>query len=186
MKSKIGVCMVILVLMIQTGCAPQPTPTPSASGHVTYDLSARLDAKPLPPLQAITAESCLDGYGGYSLAFTAIADMAPEAIDDEIALGLNIRIDPNSEMTVGKPIEVANSAYIHLAADATTFFPPLQNPVTTATGTLTLTALSQNEMSGSASLVFTDPSDVNPVVKDSLAFDVAFTNLAIIYYCPES
>jgi hypothetical protein len=186
MKSKIGVYMVILMLMIQTGCAPQPTSAPSASGHVTYDLSATLDGKPLPPLQAITAESCADGYAGYSLAFTSIADVDPEAIDDEIALGLNIRIDPNSKMTVGEPMGVVNSAYIHLAADAMTFFPPVQNPITTATGTLTLTALSEREMSGSASLLFTDPNDVNPVVKETLAFEVAFTNLAIVQYCPES
>ena len=186
MKSKIVFFTMIFVLLVQAGCASQPTPIPSASsGHVTYDLSATLDGKPLPPLQAITAESCYDGYGGYLLAFTAIADMDPQSIDDEISLSLNIRIDPNSEMIVGKPIDVANSAYIHLSANAIVFTDAPQNPVTTATGTLTLTALSQTEMSGSTSIRFTDPGDVNPVVKDSLAYDVAFTNLAIVYYCPE-
>jgi hypothetical protein len=186
MKSQIHFCIVFLVLLSQTGCASQPAPSPTASGHVTYDLNATLNSKPLPPLQAITAESCYDGYGGYSLAFTAIADMDPQSIDDEISLSLDIRIDPNSEMIVGKPIDVANSAYIHLSANAIVFTDAPQDPVTTATGTLTLTALSQTEMSGSASLMFSDPGDVNPVVKDSLAYEVVFTNLAIVHYCPES
>ncbi len=58
--------------------------------------------------------------------------------------------------------------------------------MTTATGTLTLAALSAREISGSAMLTFTDPADVNPVVHDSLAYEVAFTNLAIVHYCPEN
>jgi len=184
MKSNIVFCIMILMLPAQAGCGSQPTP--AVAGHVTYNLNATLNSKPLPPLQGITAESCYDGFwGGYSLAFSATADMDPQAIDDEISLSLNIRIDPNSEMIVGKPIHVTKSAYIHLSANAIVFTDAPQDPVTTATGTLTLTTFSQREMSGSASLVFTDPGDVNPVVKDSLAYEVAFTNLAIVY-CPES
>jgi len=184
MKSNMVFCIMTLMLLVQAGCGPLPTPV--ATRHVAYDMSATLDDKPLPALVGIIAESCYDGYGGYSLAFTATADMIPEAIDDEIGLGLNIRIDPNSDMITGKPIDVAKSSYIHLSASATAFLPPPQDPVTNAAGTLTLTALSQREMSGSASLMFTDPDDVNPVVKDSLAFELAFTNLAIVHYCPKN
>jgi len=186
MKSKITICIINLMLLAQAGCAPQATPSTSSEGHVSYAMSAILDDQPLPSLVGIRAESCYDGYGGYSIAFTAVADIDPQAIDDEISLSLNIRIDPNSEMILGKPMHVANSAYIHLSANAIVFTDAPQDPVTTATGTLTLTALSEREMSGSASFVFTDPGDVNPVVKDSLAFEVAFTNLAIVHYCPES
>lgn len=183
---RIGVFMVILMLMIQIGCAIQPTPTPSASGHVTYDLSATLDGKPLPLLQAIRAESCYDGYGGYLLSFTATADMIPEAIDDEIVLGLNIQIDDISKITLGSPIDIKNNSNIHLSASARVFVEGPQDPLMAATGTITIAALSEREMSGSASLVFTDPNDVNPAVKDMLAFEMAFTNLAIVQYCPES
>ena len=112
--------------------------------------------------------------------------MDPQAIDDEIALSLNIQIDPNSQMTMGKPVDVTNNTYLHLSANATAFLPPPQDPVTTATGTLTLTALLARGMSGSASLTFTDPANVNPVVHDSLVYEVTFTNLAIAHYCPES
>ena len=74
MKSNIGVDMAILVLMIQTGCAPHPTATPGTSGHVACDLSATLDGKPLPPLQAIQGESCYGEDGGYSIAFSAAVE----------------------------------------------------------------------------------------------------------------
>jgi len=179
-------CAVILLgLTFLAGCQ---SPSPPAAGHVNYGMSAILDGKPLPALEAITAESCYDGYGGYSLAFAAEADMDPQSIDDEIALSLNIKIDGGSQMTVGKPMEVMNNTYIHLSANTTAFLPPPppQDPVTTATGTLSLTALSAREMSGSASLTFTDPADVNPVLRDSLVYEVTFTNLAIVHYCPES
>ena len=110
MKSKITICIINLMLLAQAGCAPQATPSTSSEGHVSYAMSAILDDQPLPSLVGIRAESCYDGYGGYSIAFTAVADIDPQAIDDEISLSLNIRIDPNSEMIVGKPIHVANSA----------------------------------------------------------------------------
>ena len=55
-----------------------------------------------------------------------------------------------------------------------------------ASGTMTISALSTNEISGSASLTFSDSGDVNAVVKDSLAYEVTFTNLAVIHYCPEN
>ena len=61
-----------------------------------------------------------------------------------------------------------------------------QDPLTTTSGTITISALSANEMSGSASLAFSDPGDVNAVVQDSLAFEVMFSNLAIIHYCSEN
>ena len=149
-------------------------------------MSATLDGKPLPALVGITASSCDDGYGGYAFTFAATADMEPQAIDDEIGLGLNIEIDDISKITIGKPIQVGNNNNIRLSASVRVFIEAPQDPVTTATGMITITALSDREMSGSASLIFTDPSDVNPTVKESLAYEVTFTNLAVIHYCPES
>ena len=168
------------------GCAPQPTPVLDSAGHVAYSMSATLDGKPLPALVGITASSCDDGYGGFTLAFTATADMEPQAIDDEIGLGLNIEIDDISKITIGKPIQVGNNNNIRLSASVRVFIEAPQDPVTTATGMITITALSDREMSGSASLIFTDPGDVNPTVKESLAYEVTFSNLAVIHYCPES
>ena len=51
---------------------------------------------------------------------------------------------------------------------------------------VTITSLQANEIRGSASLTFSDPDDVNVVVKDSLTYEVTFSNLAVIHYCPES
>jgi len=189
-QQSIGIAVTLIFL---TGCGspsplatttPQP-PTP-ADAHVVYGMSATLDGKQLPQLVTITAESCFDGYGGYILSFSAVADMIPEAIDDEISLGLTIQIDDISQLPLGQPVDVAHNNDIYLSAATLAFLPPPQGVLTTATGTITLTALSYGEMSGSASLIFTDPGDVNPVVQNSLAYKVAFTNLAIIHYCPEN
>jgi len=185
MKSNIVFCIMIPMLLAQAGCGSQPTP--AVAGHVVYDLSATLDGKPLPPLVGITAESCDDGYGGYVLTFAATADMEPQAIDDEIGLGLEISIGDISKITVGKPVDVTNNQDFRLLASPTAFLDPAAlRPLDIASGTLTITTLQANEISGSASLTFSDPDDVNAVVKDSLTYEVMFTNLAVIHYCPES
>ena len=182
MKLNSVFCIMILMLLAQAGCGSQQTPAP---GQVVYSMSATLDGKPLPALVGIKAESCDNGYGGFTLTFTATADMEPQAIDDEISLGLNIKIDDMGKTTIGKPIEVGINSNIQLSANVRVFIEGPQDPLTTATGMITITTLSQREMSGSASLMFTDTSDVNPTVKDSLAYEVAFSNLAVIHYCPE-
>jgi len=185
MKSKIVFCATILMLLAQAGCAPQPTP--AAAGYVAYGMSATMDGKPLPALIGIIAESCYDGYGGYVLTFAATADMEPQAIDDEIGLSLEIRIGDISKITVGEPVNVANNLDIRLLASPTAFIDPaVLKPLTIASGTITITTLQEREISGSASLTFGDPDDVNAVVKDALAYEVSFTNLAVIHYCPES
>ena len=185
MKSKIVFCTTILMLLVQTGCAPQPTP--AAAVHVAYGMSATMDGKPLPTLVGIRAESCYDGYGGYALTFTAIADMEPQAIDDEIGLSLEIRIEDISKITAGEPVKVANDQNIRLLASPTAFIDPAAlKPLNTASGTLTISMLQEREISGSASLTFTDPDDVNAVVNDSLVYEVTFSNLAVIHYCPEN
>ena len=185
MISKIGFfALALLGLMVQSRCQPSPA---TESGHVVYGMSATLDSKPLPVLVGITASSCYDGYGGYMLTFAATADMDPQAIDDELGLGLEISIVDISKITVGKPVDVANNQNIHLAAQPTAFLDPASlGPLTTASGTMTFSALSTNEISGSASLIFVDPDDDNAVVQESLAYEVTFTNLAVINYCPEN
>ena len=164
----------------------EPPPMPAATGHVVYGLSGTLDGKPLPALVGIKAESCYDGYGGYTLTFAATADMEPQAIDDELGLNLEISIADISQITVGKPMQVANNQNIRLAARPTAFLPPESlGTLTTASGTLTIAALTEREISGSASLTFSDPDDVNAMVKDLLAYEVTFSNLAVIHFCPE-
>lgn len=184
MKSTSRPGILALVAMIAvSGCQASPTP---AGAHVMYGMSAILDSQPLPQLVTITAESCFDGYGGYTLSFSAVADMIPEAIDDEIRLDLTIQMTDISQVPLGQTVDVANKSSLQLSAAATVFRPPPQGALTTATGTITLTALSYGEMSGSTSLAFSDPGDVNPVVQNSLAYEVTFTNLAITHYCPET
>jgi len=185
MDSRIRVYAMILVLLAQAGCGPRLSP--DTAGHVAYGLSATIDGKALPALVGITAESCYDGYGGYVLTFTATADMEPQAIDDEIGLGLEIRIGDISKITVGEPVNVANNQNIRLLASPTAFLDPAAlRPLDIASGTITITTVQANEISGSASLTFSDPDDVNAVVKDSLTYEVTFSNLAVIHYCPES
>ena len=88
---------------------------------------------------------------------------------------------------VEKPVDVTNNQNIRLAAHPTAFLDPASlSPLKMASGTMTISALSTNEISGSASLTFSDSGDVNAVVKDSLAHEVTFTNLAVIHYCPEN
>lgn len=187
MKRKFDFFIVVIVVLAQLGCAPQAlTPAPSSAGHVAYSMSAALDGKPLPALVGITAESCNDGYGGFTLTFTATADMELQAIDDEIGLSLVIRIGDISKIAVGEPVNVANNQNIRLLASPTAFIDPAAlKPLNIASGTLTISALQEREINGSASLTFTDPSDVNALVKDTLAYEVTFTNLAVVHYCPE-
>ena len=112
--------------------------------------------------------------------------MEPQAIDDEIGLGLEIRIKDISKIAVGEPVSVANDQNVRLLASPTAFIDPAAlKPLNTASGTLTISALQEREISGSAWLTFTDPNDVNAVVKDSLVYEVTFNNLAVIHYCPE-
>jgi len=187
MKSRIVFCTTILMLLAQAGCAPQPTPASIIPGHVAYTMSAALEGKPLPALVGIRAESCYDGYGGFTLTFTATADMEPQAIDDEIGLSLEIRIGDISKIAVGEPVNVANNQNIRLLASPTAFIDPaVLKPLNIASGTLTISALQEREISGSASLTFTDPNDVNALVNDSLVYEVTFSNLAVIHYCPEN
>ena len=185
MKTTVTHCIAAIIAMSSLmGCQPPPVPT---SQHVAYGMSATLDGKPLPALVGIIAESCYDGYGGYLLTFAATADMEPQMIDDEIGLNLEIRIADISQITMGEPVQVANNQNIRLAARPTAFLPPESlGSLTTASGTLTISALEEREISGSASLTFGDPDNVNAVVNDSLAYEVSFTNLAVIHYCPEN
>ena len=158
MKSNIVFCIMILMLLAQAGCGSQPTP--AVAGQVVYGMSATIDGRALPELVGITAESCYDGYGGNVLIFTATADMIPQAIDDEVGLGLEISIGDISKITVGKPVDVANNQDIRLLASPTAFLDPaVLKPLNVASGTITITKLQANEISGSASLTFSDPGD---------------------------
>lgn len=184
MKSIMALCIMIFMILIQAGCAPQPTP--ATAGYVTYGMSAAMDGKPLPTLVWIRAESCDDDYGGFTLTFTATADMEPQAIDDEIGLSLEIRIGDISKIALGEPVNVANNRNIRLLASPTAFIDPAAlKLLNTASGTLTISALQEREISGSALLTFSDPDDDNAVVKDSLTYEVTFSNLAVIHNCSD-
>ena len=175
MKSKIVFCIMILMLLAQAGCASQATQR--------YSLTALIDGEPSASLVVKKAEACYDGSKGYALKFSAKADMGPQAIWHQIRLRLNIEIDDIEKITTGKPVNVGDDSNIRLSANANEHFPWLYSPLTTATGTITITARSENEISGSASLVFTEPDDFSSEVKDSIAYNVIFQNLPVIHYC---
>ncbi len=174
--------LALLAMFALSACGPAPQ---ASLQHVSYGMRAVLDGEALPPLVTITAASCFDGYGGYTLSFSGVADRVPEAIDDEIVLVLTVQIDDIEGLPPGRAVPVAGSTFLRLAADTAEFLPNTQGQLTAASGTLTLTAISYGEMSGSALLSFADPGDANPAVQNSLDLEVVFTNLAITRYCPE-
>jgi hypothetical protein len=151
-------------------------------------MRATLDGNPEPDLEALDAHACMNEMGGYSLYFKGLADPQP-VTHDEIEYRLYIRIeygpDGNPATTPGQHVEVKDNPLIHLSANAIQFMSPKQNPVSTVTGTITLSSLSYKETSGSALLLFTDPDDVNSVIRDWLILEVAFENLATLYECPK-
>jgi len=185
MKTTAAYCITAFIVMSSLlGCQSPPA---LAGQQVAYGMGAVIDGEPLPALVGITATSCYDDYGGYALTFAATADMEPQAIDDEIGLNLQISIPDISQITIGEPVQVANNQNIRLAARPTAFLPPESlGSLTTASGTLTISRLQERDISGSASLTFSDPGDVNAVVKDSLTYEVTFSNLAIIHHCATS
>jgi len=184
MKTTVTHCIVVLIVMLSLmGC--QSRPAPAAAGHVAFGMSAILDDKPLPLLSVITAESCSNGYGGISIAFSGESNLTENAIDDEVGIGLNVKIYDVWQLPLGRSIEVTNNKNIRVSGIIARFLLPLQDPLTTATGTITLSSLSDNEVSGVASLTFTDPNDVNGTVQDSVVLVAAFTNLAVVKYCTD-
>ena len=183
MKTTVTHCIAAIIVMSSlTFC--QSRPAPAAAGHVAYGMSAILDDKPLPPLRVITAESCSNGYGGISIAFSGEANLIENAIDHEVNLGLNVKIYDVWQLPLGKSIEVTNNRNIRVSGIMGRFLSP-QDPLTTARGTITLSSLTDHEVSGVASLTFTDPNDVNGTVQDSVVLVAAFTNLAVVKYCTD-
>jgi len=180
MKSNTVFCIMILILLAQTACAPQPTPA--------YSLNALIDGQPPSSVVSTKAEACYDGSMGYALKFFAKADMGPQAIWGAISLRLNIEIDDIAILTIGEPIEVANNSKIHLSISASEDFrgARLYDFLKTVTGTITITALSEKEISGTASLVFTDPENFNPIVEDSIIYQVTFNRLSVNHDCAAS
>jgi hypothetical protein len=151
-------------------------------------LRATLDGQLLPELIKVDARACREAPG-YMLLFKGLKVDPLGPTDGEIDFTLSIRIDTNPDgspaIEIGRPVDVKDNPSIHLTANARTIFSGPQDPVRSATGTLTLTSLSAyGEASGSAVLLFTDPDDVNSVIQDWLILEVTFENLATMYPCP--
>src|SRR3972149_5299322 len=178
MKSNTVFCIMILILLAQTACTSQPTPA--------YSLNALIDGQPPSALVSTKAEACYDGSMGYALKFFAKADMGPQAVWGAISLRLNIEFNDIAILKIGEPIEVANNSKIHLSTSARGEDfrgGRLYDLLHTVTGTITITALSEKEISGTASLVFTDPENFNPIVEDSIIYQMAFNHLSVNHDC---
>ena len=178
MKSKMVFYTMIFILVVQAGCAAQPTPS--------YSLNATINGQPPVSLVVNKGEACYQGSRGYALRFSAKADIGPEAVWPEINLRLNIEFNDIAILTIGEPIEVANNSKIHLSTSASGEDfrgGRLYDLLTTVTGTITITALSEKEISGTASLVFTDPENFNPIVEDSIIYQMAFNHLSVNHDC---
>ena len=153
---------------------------------VSYSMSATIDGKSLPPLVAITANACYDGYGGYAITFAGKADFIPQALDDEMGLELSLALDDASQVSLGVPIDFSRTSQVQASAHPTAFLDPaVLGTLTTPSGSVTLSQLSSDEISGTISITFADPSDSTPLVDNSLTFEVEFRNLPVLNYCPE-
>ncbi|HSF80424.1 MAG TPA: hypothetical protein VLA49_04290 [Anaerolineales bacterium] len=171
MRSNIVFCTMIFLLLAQAGCAPQ--------APQRYSLNTLIDGESPSSLVVTKAEACFDDSKRDALKFAAKADMGPQAVWREISLRLNIQIDDIAKITMDKPVEVGSGNNINAAIGVDVHTPPLDSPLSTVTGTITITALSENEISGSASLVFTDPENFNPTVEDSLVYEVTFIHMTV-------
>jgi hypothetical protein len=125
---------------------------------------------------------------GHLLVFRGQADPPLGPTDDEIDFTLAIRIDNHPDgspaIALGRPVEVKDNPSVHISANARVFLYQPQDPVSTVTGTITFSSLDYRETSGTALLMFTDPEDVNPAIREWLILELTFTNLATMYGCP--
>ena len=184
MKSKVLLyTLACLVMFAASGCQPHEK-----------DLRITLDDRPMPALVSITRESCTNGGADLFVVFSAVNAPQGEPVDAETDFRLSIQFDDVSKIPVGKPIDVANNPNnLHLSALVTAFQAPPLEPLTSfngsANGVITISALSSEQVDGSAVLTFVDRQDEstqwgqNRLVQKALVFDVTFTDLAINPSC---
>lgn len=151
------------------------------------DIKIVLDNAPVPSakLENIQGEGCKDIDSSIILHFSALYDPIEGAIDDEIYFGLEIKLKDISQIESGVSYEVENNPNMSFSASVLCFCMPPLDPLTTVSGTFTITKIFQNMIDGKADLKFTDPNDVNTVVHDSLIYKVDFKNIDIGENCVE-
>jgi len=148
----------------------------------------------MPALVSVTRESCTNGGADLFLVFSAVNAPQGEPVDAETDFRLSIQFDDVSKIPLGQPMDVANNPpNLHLSALVTAFHAPPLEPLTSfngsASGVITISALSSGQVDGSAVLTFVDRQDEstqwgqNRLVQKALVFDVTFTNLAINPSC---
>ena len=154
MKSKVFLYAIICLVMFDTsGCQPQEK-----------DFRITLDDRPMPALVSVTRESCTNGGADLFLVFSAVNAPALQPVDAETHFRLSIQFDDISKIPLGEPIEAANNPNLHLSALVTAFLPPPLESLTSASGSITISALSPEQVDGSAVLTFVDPPDRKSVV----------------------
>ncbi len=166
------------------------TSTPQAGARVSYQLRASLDNQVLQALKGLAAEACVEQTTEPNrrrrlvLRFAAQDDPQQNVADDETGLELKVEVDDFDNAPQNQPIPAEHQG-LRFSASAIRFLPGPQEALTNASGTLTLSRISAREVSGSADLQFSDPNEVNAVVKNSLGFYAEFENLPVKVECAQ-
>ena len=139
-------------------------------------MRAVLDGQPMNALQEIQGRCTTNGRE-LLLMFDTVNDPSEQIADDELFFNIEIQIDNISQIPLGTPIDVSNSADIHPSVSTICFCILPLDPLTSVTGRVTINSFSNGFISGSALLSFKDPEDVNVVVNRSLKIWIKFSNL---------
>ena len=136
----------------------------------------RDDGRPMRALKEISGR-CITKDSELLLMFSTVNDPDELIADEELFFNLDIQFDDISQIPMGEPIDIADNPDINASAGILCFCLPPQNPLSLATGVITIRSFSGDSISGSLILSFSDPSGLNINVDRSLSFWIRFTRI---------
>jgi hypothetical protein len=169
-RKMLPLLMAVLATVIMSGlkqCPSQET-----------DILITLDNREMRDLTNEQSQAISLNSAALVLTFSAVNDPIKNAVDDEMYFGLEIRlIDPPK---INETISVENNPAVEIKGDVSCFCAPPLESLTTAVGTVIITAYEKETVSGVAEITLTDPAEVNTAVHDNLKFKVNFTHLPVL------
>ncbi len=136
----------------------------------------RDDGRPMKALKEISGR-CLTKDSELLLMFSAVNDPDELIADEELFFNLDIQFDDISQIPLGVPLDITDNPDINASAGILCFCLPPQNPLSLATGVITIKSFSEDFISGSLILSFQDPSGLNINVDRSLSFWTRFARI---------
>lgn len=134
------------------------------------------DGRPMRAIKELNGR-CLSNDSELLLMFSAVNDPDERIADDELFFNLDIQFKDISQIPLGEPIDIADNPGINASAGILCFCLPPQNPLSLATGIITIKSFSEDFISGSFILSFSDPSGLNINVDRSLSFWTRFARI---------